>query len=407
MNIGLLHYTCPPFVGGVEEILRQQASLFHRYYHPVKILAGNGGHFADEYEIEINPLLSSRNIRIQRLQRNAKENIDKIMLYSKRILRYLRKSLEYIDVLIAHNVITMPYNLPLTIALHRLAEDKKIISWNHDSPYFYESYSPTLDDEPWNILKEYDDDIYYVTISDSRAEEFRKLYGLKEKLRVIPNGIDPIQFFQLERTTVRLIQENNLFSSDLILVQPSRLHPRKNIELSIKVLSALHEKGVSAKLLLTGAYDPHEKKNKDYYYHLRRLIRNLGLDDYVIIVAEYRFEDGEKMTADRITMRDLYLISDILFLPSTQEGFGIPLIEAGMIKLPVFCSTIPPFKSIGRENVYYFNVDDPPEKIAEQIIKVTSNLKPHRMYRYVINNLVWDNIYLNILKPFLEEVVND
>lgn len=37
-NIALLHYTCPPVVGGVEEIIRQHASLFNRYKHHVKYL---------------------------------------------------------------------------------------------------------------------------------------------------------------------------------------------------------------------------------------------------------------------------------------------------------------------------------------------------------------------------------
>jgi len=63
-NIALLHYSCPPVVGGVEEIVRQQASLFHRHYLTVKILAGSGGQFAHEYRVEINPLLGSRNPKI-------------------------------------------------------------------------------------------------------------------------------------------------------------------------------------------------------------------------------------------------------------------------------------------------------------------------------------------------------
>ena len=60
-NIAILHYTCPPVVGGVEEIVRQQASLFHRYYHPVKIIAGDGSQFTEDYEVEINPIFSSHN----------------------------------------------------------------------------------------------------------------------------------------------------------------------------------------------------------------------------------------------------------------------------------------------------------------------------------------------------------
>ncbi|HEC89186.1 MAG TPA: glycosyltransferase [Thermoplasmatales archaeon] len=407
MNIALLHYTCPPFVRGVEEIIRQQASLFHRFSHRVKIIVGNGSHFTDKYEIEINPLLSSKNRSILRFQQNVEKNLDKIEIFSNKIYQYLNKTLGNIDIVIAHNVLTMHYNLPLTMALHRLAEIKKIISWNHDSPYFYKNYDSSLDFPPWDVLKKYNDKIYYVTISNSRSKEFRKLYGIRENLPVIPNGIDPIRFFRLDRTTVKLIDENDLFSSDLIIVQPSRLHPRKNIELSIKVLYALHKKGLKAKLLLSGAYDPHEKKNVEYYYKLRRLIKKFDLDEYVIIVAEYKFKNGGKMTADRITIRDLYLISDLLFLPSTQEGFGLPIIEAGMIKLPVFCSDIPPFKNIGGNNVYYFNLNDPPDEIADKIIKVTSTLKTQRMYRYVINNLVWDNIYTKMLDPLLEKVISD
>ncbi|GAH07436.1 unnamed protein product, partial [marine sediment metagenome] len=61
---------------------------------------------------------------------------------------------------------------------------------------------------------------------------------------------------------------NNLFTANLLMLQPSRLHPRKNIELSIEVLKAFHDKGIQAKLLLAGAYDPHERKTTHYYNKL-------------------------------------------------------------------------------------------------------------------------------------------
>jgi len=72
-NIALLHYTCPPVVGGVEEIIRQHASLFNRYNHHVKIFAGDGGLFTDKFDIEINPLLSSRNPKILQIHKNLVE----------------------------------------------------------------------------------------------------------------------------------------------------------------------------------------------------------------------------------------------------------------------------------------------------------------------------------------------
>ncbi len=401
--VALLHYSCPPVVGGVEEIIRQQGSLFHRYYHPVKVLAGSGGHYTQKYEILINPLLSSRHPEIMKAQENFEENEEPFWQLSEEIYRYLSRTLEHFDLLIAHNVLTMHYNLPLTYALHRLADEGllRVVSWNHDSPFFYENFPLDLNRPPYRILRRFNANITYIAISESRREQFLRLYGNGKDIRVIPNGIDPIRFFRLDPTTVRVIRENDLFSAEFIMVQPSRLHPRKNIELSIQVVKALQDRGVHARFLLTGAYDPHEKKTVAYYRKLLNLANKLGVQNDVLIMAEYRFESGERLTADRIIIRDLYLIADILFIPSFQEGFGIPLLEAGMIKLPIFCSDIPPFREVGQENVHYFPLDATPGEIAEQILQEFRNSPSQRMYRNVINHYVWDNIYHRYLEPIL------
>ena len=407
MKIAILHYSCPPVVGGVEEVVRQQAQLFHRYGHSVKIIAGTGGQFNEEISFEFNPLLASRNEEILKALEGGTGAFKEIEEIAHTIFGYLKGTLSGYDVLIAHNVLTMHFNLPLTMALHMLAAERSInvVSWNHDSPYFYDDHPVKIDAKRWSILKRYNPDISYVVISESREKEFRRLYGTDNALTVIPNGIDPIDFFSLDDSTFNLIMEEDLFEAELILVQPSRLHPRKNIELSIEVIKALRDLGVHAKLLLTGAYDPHEGKAVDYYKRLEDLARSLHVEKDIIIVAEYRFENGERLEADRIIMRDLYLISDLLFLPSKQEGFGIPLLEAGMIKLPIVCSDIEPFRLIGGDDVRYFSLDDPPPDIAASIMQFLSDMKTQVMYRNVIKNYAWDNIYHHSLKPFLEKLV--
>ena len=40
--------------------------------------------------------------------------------------------------------------------------------------------------------------------------------------------------------------------------------------------------------------------------------------------------------------------------PSIDEGFGIPLIEALKLKVPVICSDIPIFREIADDSVIYF-----------------------------------------------------
>jgi glycosyltransferase involved in cell wall biosynthesis len=406
-NIALIHYSCPPVIGGVEEILRQQASLFHRNYHQVKIVAGCGDQFTLDYPVEINPILHSQHPQILQIHQKLLNGYSsKLESLINKIYFYLSKTLEGYDILIAHNILTMNFNLPLTIAVHRLAESNniKIIAWNHDSPYFYPDYPPFLDNPPWNILKSYHPNIHYVAISQTRKKQFQKLYGPQSKVKVIPDGIDPIGFFQLNPLTVKIIKEKNLFEADLLMVQPSRLTPRKNIELSIKVLKSLKDRGIRVYLLLTGVYDPHLPKTKSYYYKLRDLAKNLKVEKDIIFLAEYTLQSRQKLIPNRTLIRDLYLIADLLFMPSIQEGFGIPLLEAGMIKLPIVCSNIGPFKEIGGNEVCLFNLSDSHEKIAEKIIHFLEKLPTHNFYRKVIKNYTWDIIYKFQLFPFLKEI---
>lgn len=407
LNIALLHYSCPPVVGGVEEVVSQQAFLFQRYFQKVKIFTGMGAQFSDYFQVEINPLLGSRNKKILNAHKLAKgENLKPIESLTLKIYKYLKRSLQDFDILIAHNILTMRYNLPLTHALLRLAEEDfiPIIGWDHDSPYFYHDYPSYLDEEPWSILKQYNSKVYYVVISESRKRQFEKLYGKGNNIHVVPNGIDPITFFGLSPLTIRLIQEQNLFDADFLIVQPSRLHPRKNVELSIRVLRALKDMGINVRLLITGTYDPHESRTVEYYKKILSLARKLNVKKDVLMTAEYKFKSGQRLVPSRIIMRDLYLISDILFMPSIQEGFGLPLLESGMIKLPVVCSNISPFKEVGGNEVCLFKLSETPEEIAEKILNLLSIRKSNRFFRRVIKDYTWDNIYKEKLLPLLTEI---
>jgi glycosyltransferase involved in cell wall biosynthesis len=54
---------------------------------------------------------------------------------------------------------------------------------------------------------------------------------------------------------------------------------------------------------------------------------------------------------------DIYSISDLVFVPSKEEGFGLPVIEAGAARKMVFCSRIPPFQELIREDIDGFMFD--------------------------------------------------
>ncbi|MBW2260318.1 MAG: glycosyltransferase family 4 protein [Deltaproteobacteria bacterium] len=292
LRIGILHYSCPPLIGGVEEILSQQASVFHRMGNSVSVLAGMGEVYTEDFPIRIEPLLGSQNTRIIKAHEACKKgNHDAIERYTKKISSVLRDWSQGMDVILAHNVLHMPFNLPLTLALRRLADSDNgpvVVSWAHDSPYFDPSTPKYLMRPPWTVLSQSHPQIHFVTVSDYRKRLFEN-HCVGATWHVIRNGIDPVRLFYLDPRSVRLSEELNLFSRDLVVVQPSRITPRKNLELSIHIIRGLKLLGYNVLFMLTGAYDPHEERAVAYYRRLRYWIKELGLTENIAILAEHRF----------------------------------------------------------------------------------------------------------------------
>jgi glycosyltransferase involved in cell wall biosynthesis len=406
LNIGILHYSCPPVVGGVEEILTQHAVILHRLGQGISVLAGMGEVYTESFPVRIEPLLGSNNASIiEAHERSRKGDHKSIKRLTQRIYDILEDWGHDLDVILAHNVLHMPFNLPLALALRRLASSGSnpcIVSWAHDSPYFDARYQDYMDQPPWNVLRCTHHAIHYVTISESRKRSFDRLCG-DGFWKVIRNGIDPAGFFYLDQKSQKLAEELDLFGRDLVVVQPSRITPRKNLELSIHIARGIKLLGYNVLLIMTGAYDPHEGRTFSYYRRLRYWIDELEMQDNIAILAEYRFKDRKKLVPDRIFVRDLYLMADLLLMTSKDEGFGLPLLEAGMIKLPIACSEISPFKEVG-EDVCFFHLGDPPLSIAGRIMEYLGRINTHKMFRNVMGKYVMEVVCKQELLPFLRNL---
>ncbi len=405
LHIGMVHYSCPPVVGGVEEVLRQQASILHRNGQSVSIISGMGEAYTASFPVQIEGLLGSTHKRIAKAHEQLMHGVFKpVKKLTEEIVQILEDWSQGLDVILAHNVLHMPFNLPLTLALRRLASFRDaptIVSWAHDSPYFQPNFPAHMNDHPWNVLRRPHPNIHYITISEARRRLFSQIFGDNVPWRVIHNGIDPASLLYLDRRSVKLAEELNFFGRDLVIVQPSRITPRKNLELSIHIIRGIKLLGYDVLFVLTGAYDPHEQKAVSYYRRLRYWIKELGLKNNIAILAEYRFRDKKKLVPDRIIIRDLYLMADLLLMTSKDEGFGLPLIEAGLIKLPIACSAIPPFLEVGTE-VCFFGLNDPPLSVAGRIIEYLARTNTHQMFRKVMKKYVLDVVYKQQLMPFLD-----
>ena len=72
-RIGLLHYSCPPIVGGVEVVLSHQALAMHRMNQNISVLAGMGEVYTEDFPVGIEPLISSQNREVSRAHAACRE----------------------------------------------------------------------------------------------------------------------------------------------------------------------------------------------------------------------------------------------------------------------------------------------------------------------------------------------
>lgn len=101
---------------------------------------------------------------------------------------------------------------------------------------------------------------------------------------------------------------------------------------------------------------------------------------------------------------DFYRLADALLLPSREEGFGLPVLEAGFSRMPVFCSDLEVLRELGQQDVVYFEPDVPAEAIAQQICRRLESDPLIRMARRLRQRYTWPHIYAEYIEPLLAEV---
>ena len=144
-----------------------------------------------------------------------------------------------LDALIIENAWAIPMHLPLGIALRRLVEDRQLPAIGHHHDYWWErerfascvvpdllelAFPPDL---PW---------VRHASINSLAAAQLRSRRGLAST--VVPNVFDfdrprPRRAPAVRR---RLRTELGMGERGLLVVQPTRVVPRKGIELAIELV---------------------------------------------------------------------------------------------------------------------------------------------------------------------------
>jgi len=402
LNIALLHYSAPPIVGGVEAILGAHARLMSAAGHSVRVIAGRGEQGKEGQFVRI-PLADSRHPRVLAVKAELDRGHipDSFAALRDEIGAQLDSALREVDVLITHNVCSLHKNLALTAAIQQLTRTStslRLILWHHDLAWSTPRYRRELHDGlPWDLLRT-DWGGLHVVVSEPRRRELAELLRLSvDSITVVPNGVDATALLGLQETTVGLSTHLGLWNAAPLLLTPVRITRRKNLELALQTLASLKQDLSDAKLVITGPPGPHNPTNVAYLRSLRRLRQQLGLEASAVFLADHY--PGH---LPHIVVADLYRMADALLLPSREEGFGIPLIEAALTRLPIFCADIPPLRELAGEEATYFHPDAKPDDVAELIAEHFRHDPQARLALRARSVYSWDAIYRLHLEPLLE-----
>ena len=326
-----------------------------------------------------------------------------------RIERALTEQLQPTDVVIVHNALSTHFNLALTAALLHLVELGSVhhmIAWCHDVSRYVNPDSGAVQRSgfPWDSLRTRAPAVTYVAVSHRRQRLLAQvLRCAPELIQVIPNGVNPAQLLGLSALGNELVEEWGLLDADLVILMPVRITRAKNIEFGVRVSDFLRKAGVHLRLIVTGPPDPHVPEIRELYEDLKQLRQSLNLSTDVIFAYDGTKKHKSPLELDPSVVGELYRLTDLILMPSLREGFGLPVLEAGMASHPVFATNIPVVAELS-DFEYLIKPDEFAESVAARIRNWAELDQAYRLRRQVRQRFTWQAIFSSKLLPLIQNL---
>ncbi len=299
------------------------------------------------YEKRVFPHLedSEAHLAEDELQQLKDELWEEGLQIASEIYDFLLKN--SIDLIIAENTNAMPMTLLGAVAVYDLTETREVAAVFHHHDFWWERsrYSDCLiDDVLHKIMPPVSISNEHVVLS-SYAEHM-----LTSVKRIRPYLIPDCENF--ENPTVRDEYNGNFrkdfgFSEeDLLVVQPTRIVPRKRIEDSLKLCSVMKKKypDLAKRVKFIVTLYPGDEAECRYPEKVQEAAREAGVELHLIhkrIRPEREVVDGLRC----YTNSDVLVNADIVCYMPRWEGFGNSLLEAFAARVPVVVSTYLVYKT--------------------------------------------------------------
>ena len=315
-------------------------------------------------------LLSELTIRAQAIRAQVEDYVDE----------------HRIRVLHIRNIMSLPYNMPATLALYELIRERTdlfFVLQHHDlywegpnarnflSPY------PEVTDLIARISCPDEPNTTHVLINPIAAQALKERKSIEG--HVIPDGFD------FDRDVATLDEEwfrsrletltgnaSPITRQDLVVAMPARVAINKAIELAIQFVAGLQARradledapdGLGAhrrrltsrgKIVLLLPQGEDLEDNREYFHKLVSYADALGITLAYggnVVVPDQRFTPGD---AEHVPFYSTYQTFDLVVYPSEHEGFGNQAIETIWARVPLVVLEYPVFKVFVRHHVPHY-----------------------------------------------------
>jgi glycosyltransferase involved in cell wall biosynthesis len=247
-----------------------------------------------------------------------------------------------IDLLIPQNILAIPMHLPLGLAMTELLAETRIpgIAHHHDFAWERERFARCVVPDllrmafppvPGGAFRN-------VVINSHGQEQLARRTG--QQSIVIPNVFDfenPPPAAATSAAEFR--QALGIGANQTLILQPTRVVPRKGIEHAIELVRGLQLRGRDCVLLVS-----HEAGDEGFEYRDLLVERAAGAGVRCLFAGDRigeQAEDGKQEGMKPFTLWDAYTHADFVTYPSLYEGFGNALLEALYFRKPLLVNRYP------------------------------------------------------------------
>ena len=330
---------------------------------PEKCTLLEEAHFQHPDILDIHDHCYGKHIR----PREITKRIHELREYLKREIYEFVRQFD-INLIIPENVLAIPLNIPLGLAIAEFIAETGFpaIAHHHDFAWERERFLVNAVEDylswafPPNLPT-----IQHAVINSIASHQLSHRKGISNT--IIPNVYDFANPPDFSVTCLGEIKERiGLREEDLFILQPTRVVPRKWIERSLEIVNLMEQENP----VLVISHSPDDEGDV-YNQRVQEYARRLGVNLVSIEHLVGPKEDYQNNSEKKYTIGDIYQCADLICYPSGYEGFGNAFLETIYHKKPIvvnrysiYIADIEP-KSFDTITIEGFVTNQTIEKISE------------------------------------------